>query len=579
MVVNGVKRPVYFASSTLSPAEQNYSQAHREALAIIFAVRKFHNYLYGQNKFIIYTDNRGISQLFDPDKKMPAVAAARLQRWVVELSMYKFKIVFRESFKMSHADGLSRLPMKELTHDQPISIKYFNFSNENPINLNDVKHYMSQDLILSKVYEYILNGWPNKIPKELSRYFSEKANLSLEDGCIYYGSRLVIPLNLREKVLSNLHNNHTGIVRMKMIARSYIWWPAYNKDIESYVQSCEICQTSQNVKRNVGIRSWPACSYPFQRVHIDFFDFAGKKYFLYVDAYSKFCEVILMSSTVLQCVTDKLLNIFSNYGLPTELVSDNGPPFHSYHFKQFCDSHGILCTKSPPWHPQSNGQAENFVETVKRTFKRFCQGMEQKLSIQDKINKFLVGHRNTPSTVTGKTPSELIFAYKPKTLLDCLNNKLKIKTDLNKGTINTKTNYNKKRNIENKFTSKYKVGDEVLYLNHIKNYIKWISAKVVQVVSPATYLIKIDSHIRFVHEGQIKLSTLNKNCVFLPQTQGIADNLESHNRSTLEPPNSSASNDELPILRRSSRVRKPPNRFNSTYNSNCIKYLKYNLKK
>lgn len=88
-IVNGVEKPVLFASSTLSPAERNYSQPHREALAIIFAVKKFYKYIYGQ-KFILNTDHQSLREIFSPKKKTPAVAAARLQRWAVIMSMYDY---------------------------------------------------------------------------------------------------------------------------------------------------------------------------------------------------------------------------------------------------------------------------------------------------------------------------------------------------------------------------------------------------------------------------------------------------------------------------------------------------------
>lgn len=566
-VVNGVERPVFFVSSTLSPAEVNYSQIHREALAIMFAVRKFHNYLYGQQQFIIYTDNKGISEIFNPNKKTPAVAAARLHRWAVELSMYNFKIMYRESSKMCHADALSRLPLSVPTDDTLINIKYFNFTNDSLVSQIDVQNSIISDPILSKVYKYTFNGWPSKIPQNLRPYFSEKSNLSTEDNCLYYGSRIVIPSCLKEKVLKNLHVNHLGIVRMKMIARSYCWWPSYNKHIEQYVQSCKVCQETQNFKHKSSI-SWPKCTFPFERVHIDFFDFAGKKFFVYVDAYSKLCEVVLMNSTVLVSVINTLTNIFSIYGLPTEIVSDNGPPFNAYKFKEFCISHGIKCTKSPSWNPQSNGQAENNVETVKRAFRRFCLG-EEHLTIQERIVKFLISQRNTPSTVTGVSPSELIFAYKPKILLDILNKKPKVKFDLSKNKVHFEdcidSNIDKKLNVKpevnfKKRESKFKVEENVMYMNHFKHMIKWIPAKVIKIVSLVTYLIRVnDGFIRFVHEGQLRVSTLADK--FHPSMSVSPSEISKENVDTKFSRKRKRSGSLSPVLRRSNRNRNLPDRL------------------
>lgn len=117
------------------------------------------------------------------------------------------------------------------------------------------------------------------------------------------------------------------------------------------------------------------------------------------------------------------MNIFSVFGLPKEIVSDNGFPFSSGAFSKFCENHGIICTKSPPYHPQSNGQAERFVGTVKLALTKQClDATSNDLSLNQKISKFLIFYRNTPSITTAKTPSELIFTYKPRILLDTLIN-------------------------------------------------------------------------------------------------------------------------------------------------------------
>jgi len=79
-VVDGVEKPVLFASSSLSAAEQKYSQLHREALAIVFALKKFHKYIYG-NKFTLFSDARALREIFSPQKGSAVVAAPRINVW------------------------------------------------------------------------------------------------------------------------------------------------------------------------------------------------------------------------------------------------------------------------------------------------------------------------------------------------------------------------------------------------------------------------------------------------------------------------------------------------------------------
>lgn len=102
-LVNGVEKPVLFASSTLSEAEKNYSQIHREALAVIFAVKKFNKYIYG-HKFTLCSDSEALKEIFNPHKGTSQVAASRLQRWAVILSIYDYTFEHRPSKKMTHVD-------------------------------------------------------------------------------------------------------------------------------------------------------------------------------------------------------------------------------------------------------------------------------------------------------------------------------------------------------------------------------------------------------------------------------------------------------------------------------------------
>ena len=269
-LINGIEKPVMFASSSLSAAEKNYSQTHREALAIVFGLRKFHSYLYG-HRFTIYTDHQALKEIFNPKKCTPAVATARMQRWSVILSMYNYNIEYRRGSEMSNADALSRLPLKEATGIEDISINFFNFSDELPVNFKQIQDETLLDPILSPVYKFVMDGWPKNIPKELKQYHAKSLSLHTEDGVLYYMNRIVIPKSCQSSVLKLLHENHTGTVRMKMLARSYVWWILCDKDVESYVSSCLICQQTQNVPKEICSTTWPITTYPFKRVHLDFF--------------------------------------------------------------------------------------------------------------------------------------------------------------------------------------------------------------------------------------------------------------------------------------------------------------------
>ena len=91
----GVERPVAYASRTLSQAERNYSQLEKEALALIFGTKRFHNYIYGRS-FILYTDHKPLQGLLNESKAIPTLASARIQRWALTLATYQYKIVYKK---------------------------------------------------------------------------------------------------------------------------------------------------------------------------------------------------------------------------------------------------------------------------------------------------------------------------------------------------------------------------------------------------------------------------------------------------------------------------------------------------
>ena len=158
-----------------------------------------------------------------------------------------------------------------------------------------------------------------------------------------------------------------GISKTKNLARFYVWWPKIDEDIENLVKSCEPCQLNRNDPEKHSSHSWQYPSKPWERIHIYFCGpFRNHMYLIVVDAYRKWPEVIRMSSSTSTSETIKvLLSLFARHGMPDKLVSDNGPQFTSDEFKEFMLNCGILHIKTAPYHPQTNGEAERFVQTFK----------------------------------------------------------------------------------------------------------------------------------------------------------------------------------------------------------------------
>ena len=227
---------------------------------------------------------------------------------------------------------------------------------------------------------------------------------------------MVVPSSLRGKIVKLLHDGHPGVVRMKMLARQYVWWPGIDKEIENSVKSCIPCQESRKAPPQAPLHPWEWPEKPWVRIHVDYAGpFMGHMFLVIVDAHSKWMEVYPTTSSSSQVTIEKLRMCFASLGLPEQLVSDNGPSFVSEEFQQFMKNNGIQHIRTSPHHPSSNGQAERAVQTFKSSMKKFTEG-----TVLTKVTRFLLHYRTTPHSVTGQSPAELMFNRKLRTRLDLL---------------------------------------------------------------------------------------------------------------------------------------------------------------
>ncbi|XP_050524610.1 uncharacterized protein K02A2.6-like [Daktulosphaira vitifoliae] len=361
------EHPIAFASRTLNIAEKNYSQIDKEALAIIFGIHKFNNFVYG-NKFTIRCDCKPLISIFGSKKGIPTTTASRLQRYALFLTNYDFDIRFTKSASNS-ADVLSRMPLKVEKANTP-EITYLHYIDEMRImDAALVKTETNKDPILSKVKYYIQYGWPEQVQKELEPFKLRKELLNLEQEIIIWGHRVVIPETLRDKMLKELHQNHLGIVKMKSISRMHIWWPGIDKDIESTAGKCGKCMNVRSMPKKTSLHTWEWPERPWQRLHADFLGpFKGSLFLVIEDAYSKWIEVFQVPSTAAQYTINKFRELFARFGIAEYLVTDNGPPFLSLEFKEFLAKNGIKQRTSSPYHPQKSPATLLFGRNLRNRF-------------------------------------------------------------------------------------------------------------------------------------------------------------------------------------------------------------------
>ena len=138
---------------------------------------------------------------------------------------YQYTIVHQPGDQLANADGLSRLPTPTATPDPYETVLLVERLNSSLVTSAQIKAWTDRDPCLAKVRRQVLRGWPERAEEEeeLKPYTSRRGELIVEDGCILWGTRVVVPPQLRSRVMDELHEGRPGMGKMKSFARSYVW--------------------------------------------------------------------------------------------------------------------------------------------------------------------------------------------------------------------------------------------------------------------------------------------------------------------------------------------------------------------
>ena len=519
--------------------------------------------------------------LLGPKAAIPTLAAARMQRWALVLSAYDYQIEYRRSEKHSNCDALSKLPHEDSKIGRESEVYSVSAIDKDfPITAKDIGKATLLDPVLSKALELVMTGWPEECNQEdLKPYYTRRHELSCEQNCILWGSRVIIPQVFREKMLKELHWEHPGTCAMKAIARTCVWWPKMDEEIEREIKLCTVCQNVRSSPPSAPLIPWKWATRPFQRIHIDFCQ-KGSDYFLVVvDSHSKWIEVQHMTTITAGNTINELRLIFAQHGLPEEVVSDNGPQFVSTEFAEFMNKNGIKHTLVPPYHPQSNGAAERSVRVVKEALvKQVLEGNKSR-SMKHRLADFLLRYRTTPHGTTGAAPAELLMRRRLRTRLSL------VKPDLAQ-VVESKQNKQKEYKDLKCHKERLFSENDIVRVRNTQansNTERWILGKVVKVCGPRTYLVRTGHKTRYVHADHLiraydkvpnETSKVDICVPELCEQSSLIEDVSPVSNSVPQPPvivtdekvepslNQESVNTSSPVvLRRSQRIRKPVDRL------------------
>lgn len=419
---DGSEHPVAFASRSLTPAEQRYSAGERECLAAVFGCERFHYYLYG-HPFTLRTDHKPLTSLLHGNAN--GHRPLRIHRWTERLRCYAYNTEHIPGKHNQFADLLSRWGCQpNPSVDTPIAPD--NIDNHHVLAISDFSLISPQMLAdatrddpdLQRVRDYVIAGWPQTLPPQdtdLLPFFQVKDDLSTwhNGECLCRGQRSVIPTSLRPSVLDMLHRGHPGISRSKSIARQSVWYPNIDAAITGHVQNCTACIVADKRPRLEPPPTTP--SFPvfvWQKLQIDIYGPlvcapSSHRFLLGVnDMYSRWLELIPMSSTTTTHIISELDKLWTTFGVPEEITTDNGPQFVSHEFEVYLSNLKITHNRTAYYNPQANSVAERNFRTVGDSLKA---QLSANIPIQEAVRHMLTTQRTTQHPLTGRAPAEIMF--------------------------------------------------------------------------------------------------------------------------------------------------------------------------
>ena len=209
-------------------------------------------------------------------------------------------------------------------------------------------------------------------------------------------------------------------MKTKSLLREKVWFPNIDKLVESKVKSCRACLITTSECKREPLEMSPLPAAPWKGISVDFANLPNQEYLLLItDDYSRYQVVDIVKSTSAATVIPKLDIMFSEFGVPDVVKSDNGPPFNSKEFASFPDDLGFKHRKVTPKWARANEEVERFLRTVKKVIK--TAKLEHKNPKQE-LNRLLRNYRATPHSTTRVAPATALFGRPMKTKIPELTN-------------------------------------------------------------------------------------------------------------------------------------------------------------
>lgn len=572
--------PVGFGAKALNATQRNYAQIEKEMLAIVFACKRFDQFICGKTDVTVETDHKPLISIV---KKSLLKAPKRLQAMIMSLQRYNLTLKYTKGSEVIIADTLSRAPGGEINEEKAYDIYnverlFSGFEEVNSledIQIREVMYYKIKEELesnetLRQLSKTIKEGWPENISdviEPLRQYWNYRDELVMSNSLILKGSRILIPPSIVDEIFDRLHISHSGVEYTLKLAKEAVFWPKMAEKIKERIGKCEICLKHSSNQQKEPMISHEVPETPFEKVSMDCFEMnvnnTTRRFLVTTDHFTDMFEVdelrdMSSRTTILACKRN-----FSRYGIPRYVISDGGTNFSSSEFETFSKKWEFKHTMSSPNHQQGNGKAESGVKVAENLIKKaFEDG--------DDVFRALLIHRNTPNK-TGYSPAKRMFGRWLRCFVPVDENKLKslgfpndVVERMKKERDKSKFYYDKKSRSK----SPLKIGDKVFMKKESASKI-WQPAVVTKEVKDRSAIVTTSNGGSYrrntIHLKKVPSSSPLASSMINNSTDNISNN--DHSEQLVTDSSSTGVSQDLPrtepevISSRPTRHRRQPVRF------------------
>jgi len=418
--VEGRLRPVQYISRSFTDTETRYSQTEKDCLAAKWATERLRLYLGGAPRFKIITGHKPLVPML---MKATARLPPRIEKWVMAMQDLDFSVEYQPGKdEQDPMDYLSRHPLPETGSDRTEKVVRQVRRKYDAVLLEELQEATEKELqpLIMKIEE---GRWNRKDLQDplLAEYYDVRDELSIINGLVYRQERVVVPEELRQKVVKVGHSlGHLGKTKTKQLLREKYWFPGMTTMVETCVEQCYECRVATKEDKSEPIkateipgRGWEVVSMDFGGPYPD-----GHYNMVLIDKRTRYPVVEEVSSTSFDAIHVKMKGILSTYGTPRRIETDNGPPFNSSEFADFARTEGFYHHRITPLHPRANGEAERFMRPLNKTEQ--IAHLQKKNSKERMISVYdmLTSYRATPHPATGVAPYRSLHGREIRTKLD-----------------------------------------------------------------------------------------------------------------------------------------------------------------